>query len=142
MIKIIEKFVPAGVRIEEYGNIYAYEMKVDDIVSAVNHLYFIEKLPLKLITAMDERKESGSFRVMYIFGIPKENLFIAPYIRLKGSEEFPSVVKTIHEASGYERKIKTFFGLDHCVVIEYGHKNIVTVQPDNEEAFMERIKNK
>ena len=37
---------------------------------------------------------------------------------------------------------KTFFGLDHCVVIEYGHKNIVTVQPDNEEAFMERIKNK
>ena len=36
---------------------------------------------------------------------------------------------------------KTFFGLDHCVVIEYGHKNIVTVQPDNEEAFMERIKN-
>ena len=36
----------------------------------------------------------------------------------------------------------TFFGLDHCVVIEYGHKNIVTVQPDNEEAFMERIKNK
>ena len=37
---------------------------------------------------------------------------------------------------------KTFFGLDHCVVIEFGHKNIVTVQPDNEEAFMERIKNK
>ena len=37
---------------------------------------------------------------------------------------------------------KTFFGLDHCVVIEYGHNNIVTVQPDNEEAFMERIKNK
>ena len=28
------------------------------------------------------------------------------------------------------------------VLIEYGHKNIVTVQPDNEEAFMERIKNK
>lgn len=118
MIKIIEKFVPAGVRLEEYGNIYAYEMKVDDIVSAVNHLYFIEKLPLKLITTMDERKESGSFRVMYIFGIPKENLFIAPYIRLKGSEEFPSMVKTIHEASGYERKIKTFFGLDPI-----GHPN-------------------
>ena len=38
--------------------------------------------------------------------------------------------------------VKTFFGLDHCVVNEYGHKNIVTVQPDNEEAFMERIKNK
>ena len=35
----------------------------------------------------------------------------------------------------YVHIAKTFLGLDHCVVIEYGHKNIVTVQPDNEEAF-------
>ncbi len=34
---------------------------------------------------------------------------------------------------------KTFLGLDHCVVIEYGHHNMVTVQPDNEEAFEKEI---
>lgn len=34
---------------------------------------------------------------------------------------------------------KTFLGLDHCLVIEYGHHNMVTVQPDNEEAFEKAI---
>lgn len=34
---------------------------------------------------------------------------------------------------------KTFLGLDHCVVIEYGHHNMVTVQPDKEEAFEKEI---
>lgn len=37
------------------------------------------------------------------------------------------------------RKVKTFFGLDHCLVIEYGHNNLVAVQPDNEEAFEKEI---
>ncbi len=35
---------------------------------------------------------------------------------------------------------KTFMGLDHCTVIEFGHHNIVAVQPDNEEAFRKEIK--
>ena len=34
---------------------------------------------------------------------------------------------------------KTFLGLDYCLVIEYGHHNMVTVQPDNEEAFEKEI---
>ena len=38
------------------------------------------------------------------------------------------------------RTVKTFFGLDRCVVIEYGNKNIVAVQPDNAEAFEKEIK--
>ena len=35
---------------------------------------------------------------------------------------------------------KTFMGFDHCIVIEYGHHNLVAVQPDNEEAFEKEIK--
>ena len=35
---------------------------------------------------------------------------------------------------------KTFMGLDHCMVIEYGAKNMVAIQPDNEEAFEKEIK--
>lgn len=34
---------------------------------------------------------------------------------------------------------KTFLGLDHCLVIEYGHHNMITVLPDNEEAFEKEI---
>lgn len=37
------------------------------------------------------------------------------------------------------RRAKTFFGLDECVVIEYGYKNIVTLQPDNMEEFEKEI---
>ncbi len=33
------------------------------------------------------------------------------------------------------RRARTSFGLDECVVIEYGYKNMVVVQPDNMEAF-------
>jgi len=33
-----------------------------------------------MITAFDEREATGSFRIMYLFGIPKANLFIAPFI--------------------------------------------------------------
>ncbi len=35
---------------------------------------------------------------------------------------------------------KTFFGLDHSLVIEYGAGNLVSVQPDNEEGFLEELK--
>lgn len=37
------------------------------------------------------------------------------------------------------RSVKTFLGLDRCLVIEYGCKHLVSVQPDNEEAFRKEI---
>ena len=35
--------------------------------------------------------------------------------------------------------IRYFFGLDHCLLIEYGAGNMVTVQPDNEEGMKKAI---
>lgn len=35
--------------------------------------------------------------------------------------------------------MKTFFGLDHALVIEYGAKHFVSLQPDNEEAFIKEV---
>lgn len=35
--------------------------------------------------------------------------------------------------------ISCFFGLDHCLLIEYGAGNMVTVQPDNEEGMKKAI---
>ena len=37
-------------------------------------------------------------------------------------------------------QVKTAMGMDHCVVIEYGIKRLICVQPDNEEAFIKEIK--
>lgn len=36
-------------------------------------------------------------------------------------------------------RAKTLLGLDHCLVIEYGHHNMVVVQPDNEDVFKKEI---
>ncbi|MDO8721924.1 MAG: NADH-quinone oxidoreductase subunit C, partial [Syntrophales bacterium] len=73
------------------------------------NLYRRHQLPLKTIVAFDERETAGFFKVMYVFGLPKKNAFLAPYILVE--KDFPSLTLSIHEASTYERKIQTFFGL-------------------------------
>ena len=103
----IERYLPPNACVTEYGNIFAYEVAPGAILEECDRLY--RALPLKIITAFDERQETGTFRIMYLFGIPRENRFLAPFIRVK--EAFPSLTPSIHEASTYERKIKTFFGL-------------------------------
>ena len=104
---IADKFEPV-----KEGNVVVYNVPVDSIADICKELYFEHHLPLKTITATDERNEGGGFRIYYVFGVPGENAFIAPYIVLKDEREFPSLTRYIHEASGYERRIKTFFGLD------------------------------
>lgn len=36
-------------------------------------------------------------------------------------------------------RIKTAWGLDHCLVIEYGANHLASVQPDNEDAFVNEV---
>ncbi len=36
-------------------------------------------------------------------------------------------------------RMKSFFGFDHYLLIEYGAYHIVSVQPDNEEAFEREV---
>ncbi len=105
----IECYLPLKATVEEYGNLFAYELPPGDIVQHCDRLYRRYDLPLKMITAFDEREATGSFRIMYLFGVPKENVFLAPYILV--NDDFPSLTPLIHEASTYERKIMSFFGL-------------------------------
>jgi Ni,Fe-hydrogenase III large subunit/Ni,Fe-hydrogenase III component G len=109
--KNIEAYLPSDVKIEEYENLIAYEIKASDILDVAKNLHSNHKLSLKVISCTDERKESGFFKIFYIFGVSGQKVFIAPYIRLKDGEKFPSIVDLIHQASGYERRLKTFFGL-------------------------------
>jgi len=107
----IKKYIADEYRAKRDGNVVAYQIPDSDIIRVCKELYFKHKLPLKTITATDNRSESGEFLIYYIFGVPIENIFLAPYITLKNKEDFPSITKYIHAASGYERKIKSFFGL-------------------------------
>lgn len=109
--EITEKYIPDKFKIRIEGNVAAYNVPIDEIPEIANQLYFAHTLQLKTITAADERSEGGGFKIYYVFGVPKENVFLAPYITLTDQNKFPSITKAIHEASGYERKIETFFGL-------------------------------
>ena len=109
--EITEKYISRNSVVSKEGNVFVWEVPAKKIVAVCKDLYFEHKLPLKTITAADNRKEGNGFRIFYVFGVPGENVFLAPFITLKDQEGFPSVTKDIHEASGYERRIKTFFGL-------------------------------
>lgn len=126
---ISQKYIDKNKVTTVHGNVITYEVGVEEIVAVCEELYCQKQLPLKIITALDERKESGFFKIMYVFGVPKDNVFLVPYILVKN--EFPSITSEIHEASTYERKIKTFFGL-----IPEGHPSIRSIilhenWPDN-----------
>lgn len=110
--EIITKYIPKNYQPKTDGNVLSYNVPVAEIAGVCKQLYFEYGLPLKTITAVDDRKENGGFRIMYVFGLPKENVFLAPYIILKDTEEFPSITKQIQQAFWHERKIKTFFGLN------------------------------
>lgn len=109
--KIIEKYISARAEIDIFGNVAMFRVSADEIGSICAKLYHEQGLPLKTMTAIDERVANGSFKIVYIFAVPQENIFIIPYLQLENTAEFPSLVESIHELSGYERKVQTFFGL-------------------------------
>ncbi len=109
---IMERYIADKFETKKEGNVIVYNIPSGNIIEICRELYFGKKLQLKTITATDERNRNGDFKIYYVFGVPEENIFLAPYITLKNHDEFPSITKDIHEASGYERKIKSFFGLN------------------------------
>ena len=110
MKNIIEKYFPGEKGVISHGNLLTCEFDTDDILNVCSFFYREHHLPLKTIFATDDREPSGYFKIFYVFGVPGENIFLAPFILVK--KEFPSIVSIINEAFLYERKIKSFFGLE------------------------------
>jgi NADH:ubiquinone oxidoreductase subunit C len=108
---LIDRFALEAYRAEQKGNVVLLEVPCSDIVELCRRLHDDHALSLKTMFAVDMRKEREVFRIVYLFGIPGESEFIAPTIFVRDGESFPSITSTIHEASGYERKIHSFFGL-------------------------------
>jgi Ni,Fe-hydrogenase III large subunit/Ni,Fe-hydrogenase III component G len=106
-----EQYIPKNVKAELIGNAVSFEVPALQIQQVASDLSSQNKLSLKNIVATDEIKENGYYKISYIFGVPKENIFIIPYIKIKDSNEFSSIAPIIHVAGGYERKIHAFFGL-------------------------------
>ncbi len=109
--EIIKKFIPSKYSAREDNGLLLFEVPKEEIVKFAGQLHD-QNFRLLTMSAADEREENGSFKIFYIFALAGEKYFLAPYIDLKRSEEFPSLVVEIHVASWYEREIKTFFGLN------------------------------
>ena len=107
----IKQYLPANVEVIFFGNIAIFEVAVENILDTVNFLRNDKNFSLKLLTATDEREADTGFKIWYVFGLPKENIFLVPFVKLTDNLEFPSIALLCHEALNYERKIKTFFGL-------------------------------
>ncbi len=94
------------------GNTYPFAVMQADLEQVVKTLKHDHKLPLKTVAASDERTEHGHFRIHYVFGVPKENIFLIPYVVVDPVVlTFPSLTVLDYEFSTYEQEIKTFFGL-------------------------------
>lgn len=102
--------LPKNANVEICGNIAFFEVLALDIKKIAVDLHH-KNLQLNLLTATDERSAGEGVKIWYLFGVPKQNMFIAPFIRLNNTTEFPSLTPVIHQAYGFERKIHTFFGL-------------------------------
>lgn len=109
--EIIKKYIPSNYRVEERSNLLMFAVPAQDLEKICVDFHDAQKMQLMTITATDERNENGACKIFYVFGIPGEKLFLVPYITLKNTEEFPSLVTKIHGVSWYEREIMTFFGL-------------------------------
>ena len=107
---LIKKYLPENSETEVAGNLIVATVDTRTIVAVANTLYHAHKLPLKIITALDETKDGDLYRILYIFGIPGAAYYLA--LSLKTVSKFPSLTPTMHEASLYERKIHTMFGLE------------------------------
>jgi len=98
--------------LQRYGDTVVFEVPAVALPEVIKRLYTDKGLTLTLIDATDERQTKDCFKIWYAFSVPSEHLFIVPYIRLSGgATSYPSVASIMHGASGYERKIKSFFGL-------------------------------
>lgn len=109
--QIIKKYIPNIKTSRIEGRLISFEVSLDQIVDICTNLYKTQNLPLKTVFATDDRNIDKSFKVHYVFGIPKENFFLDAFIKLENTTEFSSMAGLIHELALYERSIYAFFGL-------------------------------
>ncbi len=94
---------------ERHGNVILAPTEPTELAETIGTLMQIS-LPLITVFATDERANKRGFRIYYVFGMPRESVFIAPCITLSGTS-FPSLAREFPIFALYEREIRSTFGL-------------------------------
>jgi len=105
----IKSYLPAGASVSITGNVAAFAVPAERLPETILGLYREKQLPLKLMTATDTG--AGGCRIWYVFGVPGQDIFLAPFLELSAGGEFPSLALSLPETWSYEKRIRTFFGL-------------------------------
>lgn len=78
----------------------------------VKKLLIDHSFDLKTVVATDERQQGRDFVIRYVFGLPKEPMFIVLEIEVdRYALTFPSLVFVSQSFSLYEQEIRSMFGL-------------------------------
>ena len=94
------------------ANRILFEVESSALSSVIRTLKKTHALPLKTVAGTDERAAGKGFRIYYVFGVPKENVFLIPFLSVDPDRpSFPSMTPEDPEFAMYEREILTFFGL-------------------------------
>lgn len=110
-MKELTQYIPKNATaVRTHGTNVTFEIPADALQSVAAEL-LAQEATLKLIDAVHEHPKNDDFTVYYIFSVPDRPEFIVPHIKLVGTTEFPSLSAITPAAVGYERKIKSFFGL-------------------------------
>ncbi len=105
---VIEKYLP-GRSFEERGNALLVPVEHGELKATFRSLKDAG-LPLITLVATDERKEKNGFRVYYVFGIPRQSVFLVLFVTVHATS-FPSLAREFPELALYEREILTMMGL-------------------------------
>lgn len=109
---LLQRFGLDGLVPVTEGNRVLFEVKATDLSRVIMTLKKTHSLPLKTMAGSDERAAGRGFRIYYVFGIPKENVFLIPFLSVSPeTPSFPSMTPEDQEFAMYEREILTFFGL-------------------------------
>lgn len=109
---LLSRYGLSSFSVKQEGDAYLFEVSLESLKQVVHALKAEHALTLKTVAATDERAEQGVFRIYYVFGVPKENFFLVPFLSLsREAKTFPSLTPLGQEFSTYEQEIFSFFGL-------------------------------
>ena len=94
--EIIKKYLPTSLTPVVSGRTILFEVSPDELQDVCLALSGEHQLPLKNMFATDERSTDNAFKIFYVFGVPKENYFLVPYLRLVNTTEFPSLAGVLY----------------------------------------------
>ena len=106
---IIERYL-SGRPHEASGRTLIVPTEARDLADTIR-TFATAGLPLLTVFATDDRRAHGTFRIQYVFGVPRESTTIVIRLDLVGAETFPSVAGEFPQFALYEREIQSLFGL-------------------------------